>query len=175
MSVGIAAGSGGQEDQVAGIDEDIVVVERAGDAVVGIVGEFGALDIDGEIIGRHLQDGDIAGDVEECTVIDLDAVGGADRNLAAFGNGLRAVLEVDGAAGDDFDAAFVLEIGEGAQIVELRAKPDGRILAAGGIGGDGICDQRRALGVAGEGTVGIGQDQRDALRPEGDAAVGIGG
>jgi hypothetical protein len=48
-----------------------------------------------------------------------DALAGADGDLAALRHGLRAVLEIDQAAGDDLDAGLVAAIGQQRQIVEL--------------------------------------------------------
>jgi hypothetical protein len=117
---GIAAGACGHENEIADVDPDILVDQHAAVAIHRGVPELVALDVDLHLVGRHRPQCALhARDIDHRTGRGEDALAGADGDLTALRHGERAVLEIDQATGDDFDARLVVAIGQQRQIVEL--------------------------------------------------------
>ncbi|WP_461335507.1 hypothetical protein [Bradyrhizobium embrapense] len=118
----IATGGGRHEGQITRVDPDVLVDEHTAVAVLRAVAQLVALDVDVDRVCRHRQYGaDSAGDVDHRSVLGEHALAGRRRHLPALGHGQRAVLEVDGAAGDDLDARLIGTIRQCREIVELAA------------------------------------------------------
>ncbi len=110
---GIAAGAGRHQDQAAHVDPDGLVGQHAAVAIHRRVAQFVALDVNRDLVRRHRQRYALhARDVDGRSGLGKHPLAGADRDLAALRHRLRAVPEIDGAAGDDLDAGLILAVGQ---------------------------------------------------------------
>ncbi|MGY3529100.1 hypothetical protein ACVISU_001868 [Bradyrhizobium sp. USDA 4452] len=173
----IAAGAGRHQGEIAGVDPHVAVDERAAVAVLRTVAQLVALDVDLDHVGGRRQHGaGGAGDVDHGAGLGEHPLAGGGRHLAALRHGQRAVPEIDGAAGDDFDARLIGPIGQCREVVELAGRQQVRL----GRGDQGIAlrierghtriDARNQRGCG----IGLRQDQADAVVGQRNAAGGVG-
>ena len=82
---GIAAGAGRDEDEIANVDPDILVEQRAAIAIDRRVAQFIALNIDLHLVRRHRPHRALhTGDIDDGAGLGENAFAGADRDLAAL-------------------------------------------------------------------------------------------
>ncbi|MNX42434.1 hypothetical protein D3C86_728560 [compost metagenome] len=168
----MTARAAGQQDQVADVDPDVVVLEPLALAVQRRVAQLERLDVHLQIVRGHVH-GHVAHarDVQLGAVLNRGALHRRDGDLTALSDGLGIGLELRGSSGGDLDARHILAVGQhiAEPVDALVVQQVGNARRLGRLG-----QQSVALGVGRRGVaVQFRQDQGQAVVGQGDAGLGV--
>ncbi len=167
----IAIDALGHMHQRAPIHPDIVVVQELAFPIDRRVAQLVALNVDLQVVGlhRHL-DPDGARDIQQRAVVQQGAAIRHDGDLAASGQGQRAILRLDRAAAGQLDARLVAAIGQAGKVIERLARRPVRVRLV-----QHRTHQRVALGIQRGRAVVLQQDRGGGILAQQNRATGVAG